>query len=55
MNLPFFLLKSLTKMDKNVQARPKYAETSLFYHGMIKILVEEELRNKYHTWNQFLF
>jgi len=55
MNLPFFHLKILTKMAKNVQSQPENKETSLFHIGLRKILVEEELRKKNHTWNHFLF
>jgi hypothetical protein len=28
---------------------------NLFHHGLIKLLMVEELKKKYQTWNHFLF
>jgi hypothetical protein len=39
MNLPFYLLKILTKMEKRIQSHPQTAHKSLFHKGLIKIMV----------------
>jgi len=33
LNMPFYLLKSLTKMASKFQAKPQKASSSLFHHG----------------------
>ena len=43
-NLPFFLLHSLKKMASSVQKRVKFLETTLYHHGLVKILIEYHLR-----------
>jgi hypothetical protein len=53
MNLPFFLLKSLTKMANKIQTHPKNAQYSLFHQGLIKVLVMQELNKNQTTWEQF--
>jgi hypothetical protein len=55
MNLPFYLLKSLTKMEKKVQANPKIVDKILFHQGLIKILVMYALSELQVTWKQLLF
>jgi hypothetical protein len=44
MSFPFYLLKSLTKMDKRVQSNLGTAHKSLFHQGLIKMLVLYALR-----------
>ena len=44
LDLPFFLFRSLGKMSDKVRARPKSSETSIFHHGLINLLVMEELK-----------
>ena len=44
LDLPFYLYKSLEKMVDKVQAKSEGNETSLFHHGLIKLLVLEELK-----------
>jgi hypothetical protein len=39
MSFPFYLLKSLTKMEKRVQSNPRTIDKSLFHQGLIKRLV----------------
>lgn len=55
MNVPFYLLKSLTKISKNVQTQREHVDTNMFHHGLIKSLVEAKLRKKGKTWDDFLF
>ena len=55
LDLPFFLFRSLGKMVDKVQARPEGSETSIFNHGLIKLLVLEELKNMNRDWATFLF
>jgi hypothetical protein len=54
MILPFYLLKSLTKMSKRVQNHPQTAHKSLFHQGLIKMLVLYALREVQMTWRQLL-
>jgi hypothetical protein len=55
LNMPFYLLKSLTKMASKVQAKPQKASSSLFHHGLIKLIVLEELNKRNKTWDYLLF
>ena len=55
LNLPFFLLKSLTKMLARVQIHTNVSEYSLYHQDLIKVLVEEELGKRNQTWDHFLF
>jgi hypothetical protein len=36
MSFPFYLLKSLTKMEKRVQRYPRSTDKSVFHQGLIK-------------------
>jgi hypothetical protein len=54
MNLPFFLLKSLTKMEKKVQSNPRTDDKSLFHQGLIKRLVLYALSEVRVSWRQLL-
>jgi hypothetical protein len=49
LNMPFYLLKSLTKMASKVQAKHQKANNNLFHHGLIKIIVLEELNRRNKT------
>lgn len=55
LNLPFFLLRSLTKMASRVQHHPTNLANSLFHHGLIKILVKAHLKSRRKTWDRFLY
>jgi len=55
LNMPFYLLKSLTKMDSKVQAKPQTTSNSLFHHGLIKLIVLEELGRRKKTLDYLLF
>jgi hypothetical protein len=39
LNMPFYLPKSLINMASKVQAKPQKASSSLFHHGLIKLIV----------------
>jgi hypothetical protein len=39
MNIPFYLLKILTKMVKRIHIHPKTDHKNLFHQGLIKMLV----------------
>ena len=53
-NLPYFLLASLKKMSITVQKHVGNIEPHLYHHGLIKILIEEQLKKSKDTWDQFL-
>lgn len=53
-NLPFFLLNNLRRMDTNVQKKIKSIETTMYHHGLVKILVEFHLKSVGDTWEDFL-
>ncbi len=55
LNLLYYLHKSLTKMDHKVWAEPLKTTTRILHHGLIKLLVLEELSVKEQTWDNFLF
>jgi hypothetical protein len=50
LNLPYFLLKILTKMSKRVQSHPATAKSSLFHQVLIKTLVVSALREVQKPW-----
>jgi hypothetical protein len=52
MNLPFYLLKILTKMSKRVQNYPQTAHRSLYHQGFIKILVLFSLSELGMSWTR---
>jgi len=54
LNLPFFLLNSLRRMETNVQKKVESIGTTLYHHGLVKILVEFHLRSVWDTWEDFL-
>ena len=42
-------------MSNKFQARIEGSETSIFHHGLIKLLALEELKNLNRDWATFLF
>jgi hypothetical protein len=48
LNLPYYLFRSLDKMDDKVQVRKYQGEPSLFHFSFINLLVLEELRKRNH-------
>jgi len=53
-NLPYFLLASLKKMSTTVQKHVGNIESHLYHHGLIRILIEEQLKINKDTWEKFL-
>ena len=43
-NLHFFLLNSLSRMASNVQKKIESLETTMYHHGLVKILVEFDFK-----------
>jgi len=54
LNLPYFLLLSLKKMSTTVQKHIGNIDPHLYHHGLIKILIEDQLKKNKDTWEQFL-
>ena len=54
-DLPFYLFLSLSKMCDKVQLRKEACETSLFHHGLIKLIVLYELQRGGRNWPTFIF
>ena len=55
LDFPFFLFQSLAKMADKVQMKAQYCETSLFHHGLVKLIVLHELQRINREWSTFLF
>jgi hypothetical protein len=49
--LPFFLLKSLSKMSKRIQTHPATASKSIFHQRLIKTLVMYALGEVQRSWD----
>lgn len=54
MNLPYFILNSLSKMCTNVQKKIQCIENTMYHHDLIKILVEFYLQSIGDNWESFL-
>lgn len=54
-DIPFYLFRSLRKMCDKVQLRKDDCETSLFHHGLVKLLVLNGLQKIGRDWNSFIF
>ena len=54
-NLPYFLHKTLTKMSKQVQAKPTKLASRISHQGLITLLIKELLKKRNVDWNYFLF
>jgi len=54
LNLPYFLPNSLKKMSVTIQNNLGDIEPHLYHHGLVKILIEKQLKEKNDTWEQFL-
>lgn len=52
-NLPFFLLNNLRRMASNVQKKIEFIDTTMYQHGLVKILVEFHLKRIGDTWEIF--
>jgi hypothetical protein len=54
MNIPYYLLKSIGKMEDKVQSKSKDVDSIFFHVGLIRMLVSEELGKKEISWENFL-
>ena len=54
MNIPFYLFRSMEKMDDRVQAKSKDVDTSIFHSGLIRMLLMEDLKKRNIEWDQFI-
>ena len=54
MNFPYFLCKSIAKMSRQVHKHSGNPYNSLYHHGLIKILIEDELHVRRDTWDNFV-
>jgi hypothetical protein len=50
MNFLYFLWMSLSKMSRGVRPVSKKVETSLYHHGIVKLLVVSELNKRGRIW-----
>jgi hypothetical protein len=55
LNMPFYLLRSLQKMAKFYQRQNLNAQSSLFHHGLIRILVISHLSKVGDSWQNFVY
>ena len=53
-NLPHYLVQSMTKMSAAIKKGPKNIGRSIFHHGLVRMLVERELSKRNQTWDHFL-
>ena len=54
MNFPYFLCKSLAKMSRRVQKHSGNPYNSLYHHGLVKILIEDEMHLQKDNWANFV-
>jgi hypothetical protein len=54
LNLPYYLLHSLTKMSRAIQKKTKNMDRSLYHHGLIKMIIKHELMKQGMVWSEFL-
>jgi hypothetical protein len=54
MNLPYYFLRDLNKMDMKVQANPQTPPHIIYHQGLIKVIVKDELGKLQKTWDQYL-
>jgi hypothetical protein len=52
LNMPYYLLRSLYKMGKRFRKQRFYS--SLFHHGLIKIILIHQLQSKNNCWDAFI-
>ena len=55
MNLPYFLLRSLTNMSLKIRDQPNFTPHYVYHRGLIKILVQYKLSQENRTEDCFLF
>jgi len=52
-NMPYYLLKILTKIAATVHIDPPKKESFLYHHSLIKIIVFDKLDKLNQTWEEF--
>ena len=55
LDFPFFLFRSIAQMVDKVQMKSQGCETSLFHHGLVKLIVLHELKRINREWSSFFF
>ena len=55
MNIPYYLLRSIGKMEDRGKAKSNDVDSILFHSGLIKMLVSEGLGKKKISWENFFF
>ena len=55
LNLPFYLLKIMEKMSIRVRNHPSFSGSNRFHHGLIKLLITQELGKLERSWSHSLF
>ena len=53
-NLPYYLVQSMTKMSSAIKKGPKNISHSFFHHGLVRMLIERELSKQNRSWDEFL-
>ena len=54
LNLPYYLVQSLSKMSYTMKNGPKHISHSLFHHGLVRMLIERELLKLDRSWDEFI-
>jgi len=55
LNFPYFLWKRLRKMSQGVQENSTNPHHSLYHYGLIKLLIEDELKFRNDSWDSSWF
>ena len=55
LNFPFYLLKILEKMDVRAGNHSSSSGSNVFHHGLIKLLITQELGKLERSWSHFIF
>ena len=54
LNLPHYLVQSMSKMSSAIKKGPKNISHSLFHHGLVRILIERELSKQNRLRDEFI-
>jgi hypothetical protein len=54
LNMSVFLLKILSKMAHFYQRKHLSSERNIFHHGLVKILIESQLKQNNDSWEEFI-
>ena len=55
LDFPFYLHRSLGKMEHQVKPHPTKIASRLSHHGLIQLLIQELLKRRNMAWPYFLF